>query len=90
MNTELIREQMKVQVTIENKNVSGLHKWINDMVAGLVFTMTFLQVLQNYEISNRNQFVYTYFMSNNYCYTTNDHMMNCYSTKKKKINSRKD
>ena len=47
MNTEPIRKQMKFQVVIENKNASGLHRWINDMVAGQVFTMTFLEVLQN-------------------------------------------
>ena len=47
MNTKLIREQVKFQVVIENNNASGLHRWINDMVVGQVFTMTFLQVLQN-------------------------------------------
>ena len=36
---------MKFQVVIENKNASGLHRWINGVVAGQVFTMTFLQVL---------------------------------------------
>ena len=49
MNIELIREEMKFQVVIENKNASDLHKWINGLVVGRVFTMTFLQVLQNLE-----------------------------------------
>ena len=47
MNTELIREQMKFHVVIENKNASGLLKLINSMVAGQVFTMRFLLVPHN-------------------------------------------
>ena len=35
---------MKFQVKIENKNVSGLQRWIKLMVAGRVFTITFMLV----------------------------------------------
>ena len=39
---------MKFHVVIENKNTNDLLRWINGMVVGRVFTMTFLLVSQNF------------------------------------------
>ena len=47
MNVKLIREQMKFEVVIENKNASDLLRWINNMVTRWVFTMKFMLVSHN-------------------------------------------
>ena len=38
---------MKFQAVIENKNASGLQRWISGMVVGPMFTMIFMLVPQN-------------------------------------------
>ena len=66
MNTELIREHMKFHVVIENKNTNGKLRWINDMVAGRMFTMRFMLVSQNLGLNISFPYPYTN-SNNNFC-----------------------